>query len=142
MGRGEYQTPHYNGPMRDERGFTLPEVLAALVVLTIIITVSFAAFLERNNRLQQAAEIMLAYQALANEAEYQRRIQYTLLSDGTAFLSETDLLAPLGDYGTSVKVDDVEPGVRNVTMTVRWRNGERSARLTLVRVDTGGLRLW
>ncbi|HYO79225.1 MAG TPA: type II secretion system protein [Thermoanaerobaculia bacterium] len=128
--------------MRDERGFTLPEVLAALVVLTIIITGSFAAFLERNHRLQQAAEIMLAYQALANEAEYQRRIQYTLLSDSTAFLSDTALLAPLGDPGTSVKVDEVETGVCNVTMTVRWRNGERLARLTLVRVDTGGLRLW
>ncbi|HEX8251508.1 MAG TPA: type II secretion system protein [Thermoanaerobaculia bacterium] len=138
--------------MRDERGFTLPEVLAALVVLTIIITVSFAAFLERNNRLQQAAEIMLAYQALANEAEYQRRIQYTLLIDdtessdtdssGSEFRSDTKLLEPLGDYGTSVKVNTVQPGVRNVTMTVRWRNGERIARLTLVRVDTGGLRLW
>jgi hypothetical protein len=41
-----------------------------------------------------------------------------------------------------VKVDDVKPGVKNVTMTVRWRGGERVARLTIVRVDTGGQPLW
>jgi hypothetical protein len=29
-----------------------------------------------------------------------------------------------------------------VTMTIRWNNGQREARLALVRVDTGGGNLW
>ncbi|MEA2325633.1 MAG: hypothetical protein QOE68_592, partial [Thermoanaerobaculia bacterium] len=32
--------------------------------------------------------------------------------------------------------------VKNVTLTVRWSNGKRQARLALVRSDTGGSGLW
>lgn len=130
---------HQNG---DQRGFSLPEVLAALLIVTFIITVSFAAFLERNRRLEQASEIMLAYQCLANEAEFRRRIDFEQLLDDVHFRSGTDLLAPLAPEGTTVTVKEVKDGVKNVTMTIRWHNGERVARLTLVRVRTGGQRLW
>lgn len=129
--------------MRDQRGFSLPEVMAALLILTIVITVSFTAFLERNRRLQQASEIMLAWQALANEAEHQRRVAFNNLDDLDAFLSETEILEPMKPYRTAVTVEDVEPGVAYVTMTVRWGEGKRVERLMLVRVDTGGSsRLW
>jgi prepilin-type N-terminal cleavage/methylation domain-containing protein len=126
---------------RDQRGFSMPEVLAALLIVTFIITVSFTAFLERNRRLEQASEIMLAYQALANEAEFRRRIDYDLLLHDVQFRSGSELLAPLAP-STVVTVVEVKPGIKNVTMTVRWRNGERVARLTLVRVKTGGQQLW
>lgn len=129
--------------MREERGFTLVEVLAALAIVTFVITTSLYAFLERNKRLQQASEIILAYQALANEAEYWRRVDFALLATkGDTFLSDTTVLAPLAPYGTAVKIDDVKPGVKNVTLTIRWRNGQRDARLGVVRVETGGGSLW
>jgi prepilin-type N-terminal cleavage/methylation domain-containing protein len=129
--------------MRREKGFTLIEVLAALLILTLVITMSLAAFVERNKRLRQASEIILAYQALANEAEFRRRIDFGALEAAQSpFLSETDLLAPLAPYGTAVRVQQTEPGVKNVTMTVRWANGVREAKLVLVRVDTGGTNLW
>ena len=127
--------------MRHERGFSLIEVLAALLILTFVVTSSLWAFLERNRRLQQASEIMLAYQALANEAEYLRRENFASLETyGQEFksLEDTTLLLPLEPYGTAVKVEVVQPGVKNVTMTIRWHNGEREARLGLVRVETGG----
>ncbi len=130
--------------MRDERGFSLPEVLVALLILTIVLTVSFTAFLERNRRLQQARELIIAYQALANEAEYWRRIPFDDLKSELAFRSEPEkLLEPLGVNGTAINVEETkDPGVKNVTMSIRWGEGKRVARLTLVRVRTGGGMLW
>lgn len=128
--------------MHRQRGFSLAEIMVAFLILTIVITVSFTAFLQRNKRLQQASEMILAYQALANEAEYQRRVPFHGLVARTSFLSDTALLEPLTPFGTAVRVDETRPGVRNVTMTVRWNNGQREARLALVRVDTGGSNLW
>ena len=126
--------------MRHERGFSLIEVLAALLIVTFVITSSLWAFLERNKRLQQASELILAYQALANEAEFLRREKFgTLEGYGDTFQSQkvSTLLVPLEPYDTAVMVELVKPGVKNVTMTIRWHNREREARLTLIRVDTG-----
>lgn len=128
--------------MRDERGFSLTEVLAAFLVLTIVITVSFAAFLRRNDRLRQASEIILAYQCLANEAEFVRRMPYNAVTGTTVFTSGTDILKPLEPFGTAVGVEVVEPGVKKVTLTIRWKNGVREAKLGILRVDTGGSPLW
>lgn len=128
--------------MRDQRGFSLLELLAALLILTIVMTVSFTAFYERTRRLQQAAEISLAYQALSNEAEYWRRIEFDELRSETRFRSETALLAPLHPDAMIATVEDIKPGIRNVTLKIRWRNNEREAALTLVRVNTGATNLW
>jgi prepilin-type N-terminal cleavage/methylation domain-containing protein len=129
--------------MRDQRGFSLVEILVAILILTLVITFSMAAFVERNHRVQQASEIILAYQALANEAEYRRRVDYQRLEEAKVeFLSSTDILAPLAPFSTIVAVKQTKPGVKNVLMTIRWHNGDRQARLELVRVDTGGSNLW
>ncbi|HYH06870.1 MAG TPA: prepilin-type N-terminal cleavage/methylation domain-containing protein [Thermoanaerobaculia bacterium] len=128
---------------RSERGFSLAEVLAAFLILTIVLTTSLLAFLERNNRLRQASELVLAYQALANEAEFRRRIEFDQLDTSKkSFITDTEILAPLAPYGTAVRVDHKEPGVKHVTLTVRWHEGKREATLALVRVDTGGTNLW
>jgi type II secretory pathway pseudopilin PulG len=133
----------YNREMRRERGFSLIEVLIAFLILTFVITMSLAAFVERTRRLQQASEMILAYQALANEAEYRRRMEYSTLEEQpVAFVSDTVLLEPLTPFGTAVKVDPAGNGLKTVTLTIRWRNGEREARLALVRADTGGSNLW
>jgi prepilin-type N-terminal cleavage/methylation domain-containing protein len=129
--------------MREQRGFTLIELLVAFMILTLVITLSLAAFIERNRRLQQASEIILAYQALANETEYRRRIDYDQLDTAAPeFLSSVEVLEPLKPFATIVSVKQVQPGVKNVLMTIRWKNGERQAKLELVRVDTGGSNLW
>lgn len=129
--------------MRDQRGFSLIEILVAILILTLVITFSLAAFVERTSRLQQASEIVLAYQALANEAEYRRRISFSSLEGASPeFLSDTILLKPLEPFSTIVTVTQGKPGVKNVLMTIRWRNGERQAKLELVRGDTGGTNLW
>lgn len=131
--------------MSRERGMTLVEVLVAILILTVVITSSLMAFVERNRRLQQASEIVLAYQVLANEAEYVRRTRFDLLKAGTPlpFQSETTLLRPLLPFSAIATVQDVQPDVvKNVELTIRWRGGQRVAKLDVIRVNTGGTNLW
>jgi prepilin-type N-terminal cleavage/methylation domain-containing protein len=126
-----------------QRGFTLIEVLIALLILAIVITTTLLVFVERTRRLQDATETILAYQALSNEAEVRRRIDFSQLDTMQSwFISDTTLLDPLYPYSTYVTVHDSAPNIKNVTLFVRWRQGKRFAKLELVRVDTGGSNLW
>ena len=114
----------------------------ALLILTIVITTSMAAFLERNRRQQQAREIVAVYQALANEAEYWRRLPFAQLESYREFQGDHPILSTLGEHNKIVAVTPTEPSVKKVTLTVRWHEGKRQARLGVVRVDTGGTSLW
>lgn len=128
--------------MRRQRGFSLIELLFALVVLTIVITTSLAIFVERTNRSQRASELILAYQALANETEVIRRVSYGSLDALTdAFVTDTTILQPLAPFTTEVDVKQHRPGIKHVKMTIRWR-AQSVATVTLIRTDTGGTNLW
>ena len=114
----------------------------ALLILMVITTTSLAVFVERMNRSQQASELILAYQALANEAEVVRRIGYDSLDNlDDIFASSTEIIEPLRPFSTEVDVALVRPGVKSVKMTIRWR-ATREASITLLRTDTGGTNLW
>jgi prepilin-type N-terminal cleavage/methylation domain-containing protein len=126
-----------------ERGFSLAELLMALLILTLVITMSMAAFIERNRRQAQAREIILVYQALANESEYWRRIDFDALDEPKPkFWTETTLLNPIGPHAAIVAVTKKGAFRRDVTLTIRWAGGKREARLGIVRVNTGGSSLW
>lgn len=124
--------------MRSERGFSLVEIMAALLILTFVITTSLYALLQRNQRLQQASEIVLAYQALANEAEFRRRDPFPALEGQSKFFDESNraILAPLNPDEASVSVDTLKTGVKKVTMIVLWHGRQRQAKLSILRVDT------
>jgi prepilin-type N-terminal cleavage/methylation domain-containing protein len=130
--------------MSRRRGFSLVEVMVGMLVLTIVIMTTISMFTTRQRRLRQANETILAYQALANEAEIWRRVDFKDLDPAasSSFRSDTAILQPLVGVTTVVKVATARADVKNVTLTVRWENGKQKAALSLVRVDTGGSGLW
>jgi hypothetical protein len=100
-------------------------------------------FTERHRRLRQANETILAYQALSNEAEIWRRIAFAQLdAQPPTFQSDTSILQSLTPFTAAVKVDTPRADIKNVTFTVRWNSGQRQARLSILRADTGGNGLW
>ncbi len=130
--------------MRNERGISLIEILVALLILAIVITTTIAMFAERQKRMRQANETMLAYQVLSNEVEYWRRVPLDFVDnpDNQIFQTETTLLAPMAPFVTTVKVDKTNDDVRQVTFTIRWEAGKREAKLSIARVNTGANPLW
>jgi len=128
--------------MHRQRGFSLVELLFALLVLTIVITTTLAVFIERTRRLRQASDLIIVYQVLSNEAEVQRRLPFNTLVSSSAFDSSTAILAPINPYNTVIDVQTRAPGIKVVTMKITWDQGSREAKLAIQRVDTGGGNLW
>jgi len=128
--------------MQRQRGFSLVELLFALLILTLVITTTLAVFVERTRRLRQASEMILAYQVLANEAELKRRVAFIDLMPSSTFTTPTDLLTAMQPYTTRVDVSSDTIGMKTVTMSIQWNHGQREATLAIMRVDTGGGNLW
>jgi prepilin-type N-terminal cleavage/methylation domain-containing protein len=126
-----------------QRGFTLIEVVVAILILGLVITTTLAVFVDRTRRLQDATETILVWQVLANETEVRRRINFDELDSAKpSFVSDTSILAPLAPYATTVTVTDTAVDLKSVVMKVRWRGGRRVATLTILRTNTGGSNLW
>ena len=125
-----------------QRGFSLVEVLAGLVILGVVITTSLAVIYDRERRVAEAQATVLAYQAMANEAEVLRRVDFGSLDsrDGQPFTTDLALLEPLRDVMTVVDVLAPKPQIKEVLLTVRWRG--KSAQMSILRSNTGGGNLW
>ncbi|HVT05335.1 MAG TPA: type II secretion system protein [Thermoanaerobaculia bacterium] len=123
--------------MKSSRGFTLVETLVGLLILTLVVTTSLAVFVERQRRLKEADDTIVAYQALANEAEVQRQVPYASLSTTStqSFATDTMILVSLKKPATSVAVKQPGPNRKIVTMTVSWNDGLRHADLSIARVS-------
>lgn len=129
--------------MQRQRGFSLIEVMVAILIITVVVLTSLAVFTERQRRMRTANETILAWQALANEAEVRRRIDFNNLDDASpTFMSNTGLLAPMQPFTTEVAVDQKSAARKDVTLSIHWRGGQRTASLVLIRTSTGGSNLW
>jgi len=119
----------------------------ALAILTIVILTTLAVFTERTRRVQHATEMMLAWQVLANEAEVVRHASFSSIQPATPpdeFSSDTTLtlLRPLKPFTTRVEVVEQRASMKQVTLTITWKAGKRTASLVLIRTNTGGSNLW
>jgi len=133
------------------RGFTLPEVLVALVILGIILTTTLAMFAKRQAYLRESAETILVWQAIWNEAEIWRRLDWsTLETQPREFQSDLQVIQTLAPYKTRIDVapSTEDPNVKSVTLTVEWDYDKvnkiyrRNAKVAILRSDTGGSNLW
>jgi Tfp pilus assembly protein PilV len=127
----------------------MAELLAALLILGIVITTTIAMFAERQARLRDASETILAWQALSNEAEIWRRIDFASLDSASkTFRSDVAITKRLPDVAYEVAVTTPRTDIRQVTFTIIWNRAQRagskrrSAELSILRADTGGSGLW
>ncbi len=119
--------------------------------MAVVITTTIVMFGERQHYLRESNETILVWQALWNEAEIWRRIDWAQLdSQAPAFQSDISLLQPLKPFATEIKVEPAkdDPRVKSVTLTVHWdedpklKKYRREAHLSVLRADTGGSGLW
>ncbi len=117
----------------------------ALAILTVVILTTLAVFTDRARRVQQATDTVLAWQVLANEAEVIRHTSFISIQQTdppSEFESSTTLLKPLKPFTTKVEVEQPRPTMKQVTLTITWKQGKRSASLVVLRTNTGGSNLW
>lgn len=124
-------------------GFTLIEVLFALMILGLIMMTSLAVFYEHERRSRHAEETVLVWQAISNEAELVRlRSWASLVPDETSpFQSDLAILDSIENAATAVEVAQPDAHVKHVTLRIEWGD-TRTASATVIRTDTGGTNLW
>jgi prepilin-type N-terminal cleavage/methylation domain-containing protein len=127
-----------------QRGFSLVEVLAGIVILSLVVTTSLAVMYEREQRLREAEATVLAWQAIANETELLRRIPFTQLQTrhGKPFQGDLAILKRVPDAGTRLQVTNPKPNIREIVLTVTWSGETKKAEASMVRTNTGGENLW
>jgi prepilin-type N-terminal cleavage/methylation domain-containing protein len=134
--------------MRAQRGFSLVEVLAALFVLTIVVTTTLGMFVERRKHMKNANETILAYQGLANEVEVWRHFSFGELENrakvADGFYADMSILQPLKPFKTTVELKKTNANTANIHLMIAWGDGKtsRTAAIDVVRTNTGGSNLW
>lgn len=140
----------YRPDRSDQSGLSLIELLVALAILALVITTSLALFFDRQKRLLIAAQSVQAWQAIANEAEYQKHRSFAeyRLDRQEEFSTlhpidpnEETIVDSLKNVRDTVVARQAAPGVISVTMDLSWGDpsAPHHAQLTILR---SGVRLW
>ena len=130
--------------MRSSSGFSLVEVLIALVIIGFVLTTSLAVFFDRERRLQAADELLIASQAMAIEAEVLRQTSYSDIPviESREFVSSPAILTRLNGCVASETIVQDRPSLKRIVLTVSWNEGRKRSELVTYRSDTGGGNLW
>lgn len=124
--------------MRGARGFTLIEVLFALLIIGFVLTTSLAIFYEREQRLRAAEDLVIASQAAAVETEYLRQAAWgSLVAGDREWLSAPSILARLRNPSTRVLIEN-ELYYKRLTVEVVWNDGRSRHVHVLHRTDVDG----
>ena len=134
------------------RGLSLVELLVALAILALVITLPLVTMSGHRQKMSAVDEGGIAWQIIANEVELQRHRDFADLRHGTTepfmTMSATSelnaLMQLLPEPEGTVSIEQEVGGVVQVTMTLRWGTGKqkRAASLTILRSDLPGGTLW
>ena len=125
---------------RKNGGFTLLELVCALFIIT---TAGFGALQLYHVGLARMAEMRdfdVAAELLRNEMEYLRSQPYEAVVSGNEFATSTPATESIYEVTPTVAVEEVAPGLKNVTLSVRWqsRNGRWHTRKLMSRIANHG----
>ncbi len=119
-----------------EKGFTLLEVLVALALLGIAITMIVQLFASGTRALSASEDYLAA--SLAGEARLRELVEETKLAE--ASWQETDAAGRRIDVAVAETLQDRTDGlsvrVFDVSVTLRWRWGEKNRQITLRTLKT------
>lgn len=120
------------GMGRNERGFSLAELMITLVVVGIVIS-SVALVLTTIQRGQrETAFLEAATRAAQRQIEVLRNNQYNQLQPGEDINFTDDLPATLpGPKSGIVEVTEPTPGLRRVDVTVTYQSGDHQKSVKL-----------
>ncbi len=118
--------------MRDERGFTLAEIMITLVVISAIMVGLSTLFISIQRVQAQAGYVELANRAAGRQIETLRNSNYNSLTPGQTinFTSQLPDSLPVGATG-SVTVSEPVSGLRRVDATVSYSYGGSPRNITL-----------
>ncbi|HHY13460.1 MAG TPA: type II secretion system protein [Thermoanaerobacterales bacterium] len=115
-----------NLQIKNEKGFTLIELILAVAILAIIITPMFGLFSEtfNNNRIAKGKTEAVAL--AQSKIEELKTLDFNELSVMVGNPQEEIPISEYPKFNRSVNVSVEEPGLLNIQVKVYWGNGEIS----------------
>ncbi|MGM0441223.1 MAG: type IV pilus modification PilV family protein [Elusimicrobiota bacterium] len=113
------------------RGITYIEIMLAVAIISIISTAFAQLFIKNNIALNETNLRTLASSWAADKMEEVKSYYYTDLSTGT-WSSETEVLGKNKKFTRSVKVIEIENGLKEIEVEVTWETSEGSSSSRLV----------
>jgi prepilin-type N-terminal cleavage/methylation domain-containing protein len=117
-----------------KRGFTLVELMLAAVILIVVLTGLLGGYLLAFNLNETAKNLTIASYSIEQKLEEIRRYNFNLIFidyDNTAFRADNVtllagiplqvLFTPNLDTAGSVRVDNSDPNLLKITVTMCWR---------------------
>lgn len=107
--------------MRQQRGFTLVEIMASMAVISILVFLTFLLLDKKDVALHKVEIRQLALQIAQSEMEYIRTSR--VLSSRQNFVGKNQqMLKHLKQGRGQVKVEPFEVGLKKVSVVVSWKN--------------------